>query len=181
MESDFDGEHMKKLIIIVAICLIVLAGGVLTGLYIIGDKLIDEAIDMGIPTIPALATVTTNEVEEDAELTQETQVAQISQAADSSAPTNTTDIDKKSTTKQPVIPVEKMNDIKDKVTAQDKVSAAAMVMSKLSSDEVNQLKDMLSGGLTADEKAKAKSIAFANFSSKEIEEIKEMYTKYMDK
>jgi len=146
---------------------------------------------MSIPTISAEASVPANESGEDALLEEDQQSAQVSQTVTGSssnvaitADNDKTAIatgDKTAQTKQPAISVQKMNEIKNQVTAPEKVTAAVMVMSKLSTAEINQLKSLLAGGLTAEEKAKAKSIAFANFSSKEIEEIKDMYTKYMNK
>lgn len=186
---------MKKFIVIAGIILIVIAAGILGGLYFLGDKIINEAIDMDIQSLSAEATSQVNnklilQPEESAAIqtaegtkqSSADQSASIGQqpAADSGIRPNPQG-GKAEKVKEPVVTVEKMQEIKDEVTPQDKVSAAAMVMSRLTSGDMVKLKSMLKGGLTAEEKAEAKKIAYASFSSEEIKEIKEMYYKYMNK
>lgn len=166
----------KKIIIIAVIVLLLTAGGILTSLYILGDKIIDEAIDMSIPTLSeiqpetaqASAAPTPSVPSESAPSQPAAESTKVAAPAESSAK------------QPPAVTVEKMKEIKEEVTATDKIEAATMVMSKLSTSEIDKLKGMLSGGLTAEEKAEAKKIAFANFTSEEIAKIKEMYTKYMN-
>lgn len=195
---------MKKFIIIALIILVVLASGILAGLYIIGDKIIDEALDMSIPTVSNGSDETDQDVpgttasnapgrgantnddqaaENTGEPPQSIRLSPPSGTEDTAVVPNTFENKDSKTAKEKaqLITVEKMNEIKEQVTAQDKVSAAAMVMSRLSSGEKNKLRGMLSGGLTAEEKAEAKRIAYSHFSSQEITEIKEMYSKYMKK
>ncbi len=181
----------KKVIITIIVVLLIIAGSVLTGLYIIGDKIIDEVIDMemSIPTENQDNTVInpssneenvsdtpTNEGNKHVP-TSETSVAV--STGDKSANVNNVG-EEKNKPSSPVVTVKKMQEVKEKVTPQDKISAAAMVMSKLSSDDIDELQGMLAGGLTAEEKSKAKSIAYSKFSGKEIEEIKKIYHKYMN-
>lgn len=178
---------MKKIIIIVAVCLIVGACGVLTCLYIIGDKIIDETLDIELNDIqletseakPSPATVTSDEVEPEIgqkimqDITSE-QTQTVESTDDNTKPAEG------SANKQPTITLSKMKEVKEQVTAQDKISVAAMVTSKLSTGEIDKLKGMVSGGLTAKEKAEAKRIAFSNFSADEIKKIKEIYYKYIN-
>jgi hypothetical protein len=81
--------------------------------------------------------------------------------------------------KPPVITASKINEVKDKVSATDKMEAAALALSRLKGSDIDELKAMLPGGLTSEEKARAKEIMYDRFSEEEIERIYEMYGKYM--
>jgi hypothetical protein len=78
------------------------------------------------------------------------------------------------------ITVDKINEVKDKVSAADKMEAAALVLKRLSTDEINMLTKMLAGGLTPEEKAQAEKLAYSKFTKDEIEKIRNMYLKYME-
>lgn len=175
---------MKKIILIAALVLIVITSGVLIGLYAIGDKIIDELIETSIPTISATEELA-DEKPVDEKLADEKEINDPDVVELGGKPAlsskNSIAVNESSKEKKQEVTVEKMNEVKDKVTVQDKVAAAAMVMGKLSSSEINKLKGMLSGGLTKEEKEEAKKIAFSNFSNEEIKQIKEMYSKYMTK
>lgn len=173
---------MKKVLIIVAICLVVIAGAVLGGLYFIGDKIIDESIDQAIDQTvnvsePAIETVAESSVSTGTAV----QALQSSPASVSVTSGSTVTASSNNNNNNKAITVEKMKQIKEEVTAKDKVSAATLVMSRLSPSEINQLKSMAAGGLTSEEKQKAISIAYSHFSGEEIKQIKEMYKKYMNK
>ena len=81
--------------------------------------------------------------------------------------------------KEAAITPDKIKDIKDDVTAADKVTAAALVFKRLNTSDIGVLQGMLTGGLSSEEKAKAKNIAYARFTADEIKKIKEIYSKYM--
>jgi hypothetical protein len=74
---------------------------------------------------------------------------------------------------------EKLDDVKDKITASDKVAIAYLVMKKLKQEDIKELTAMAAGGLTPEEKKRAKAIAYSRFSKDEINIIMELYTKYM--
>lgn len=80
---------------------------------------------------------------------------------------------------QPAITVSELETVKDKVTPNDKVYIANMVLKKLTSADIEELMSMLPGGLTPEEKKRAKEIAYSRFSGDEISTIIEMYVKYM--
>ncbi len=80
---------------------------------------------------------------------------------------------------EPVLTPEKIEQIKDEVSAADKISAAALVLKRLSSEDIKVLKDMLDNGLSGADREKAKALAYSRFTEEEIEKIKEMYEKYM--
>lgn len=77
------------------------------------------------------------------------------------------------------IPVQKVKEIKEQISPTDKVEAAALVIKRLSKEDIDTLTQLLSGGITAEEKEKAKEIMFSRFTEEEITRIKEMYIKYM--
>lgn len=87
----------------------------------------------------------------------------------------------KSTTeaKTVVINNDKIVEIKNEVTTEDKLAAAALVLKRLSVNDINELKDMMAGGLSEEEKARAKQLAYSRFTADELAKIKEMYSKYM--
>lgn len=82
------------------------------------------------------------------------------------------------TTKDRMAP-EKIKEIKDKVSAADKMTAAALVLKRLKQSDINKLMKMLEGGLTVDEKDKAKRLVYERFTAEEVAKIKEIYRKYM--
>lgn len=77
------------------------------------------------------------------------------------------------------ITIDKMVEIKEEVTAADKMSAAALVLKRLSAGDIDKLKAMLSGGVSAQETAAAKDMVYKKFNEEEVREIKEIYRKYM--
>jgi hypothetical protein len=79
-----------------------------------------------------------------------------------------------------IIPVDKIQEIKDKVSWTDKITAATIVLDKLTKSDISELQGMLFGGLDKEESQKAKRIAYERFSPEEIEKVKELYYKYMN-
>ena len=76
--------------------------------------------------------------------------------------------------------VEAMKEVKEKVTATDKISAAALLVKRLSSADIKELQSMLPGGVNTAEKKRAMEIVYQKFTQDEIKAIKELYGKYMD-
>lgn len=75
--------------------------------------------------------------------------------------------------------VDQMIEVKDKVTATDKISSAALLVNRLSAADIDELKNMLPGGVDAAEKKRAKEIMYQRFTPEEIETIESLYQKYM--
>jgi hypothetical protein len=69
--------------------------------------------------------------------------------------------------------------IKASVTASDKLAASALVLSKLSGEDIAYLTGLLKDGLTKEEKEAAKQLCFARFGKEDIEKIYALYKKYM--
>ena len=78
-----------------------------------------------------------------------------------------------------VITIEKLESIKNKVTAADKVSIANFVLKKLSKEDIKELTAMVAKGLTPEDKERAKQIAYSRFNKDEIRTIMDLYAKYM--
>lgn len=74
---------------------------------------------------------------------------------------------------------EKLENAKDEITPTDKMTAAKMVLQKLSQSDIDTLTKIAAGGITAEEKAQIKAIVYSRFTQQEINEIKAMYTRYM--
>ena len=77
------------------------------------------------------------------------------------------------------IPPEKIKEIKDRVSAADKMKAGTLVLKRLDPSEIDELVKMLEGGVTREELKKAKELVYERFTADEIAEIKEIYRKYM--
>ncbi|OGO79278.1 MAG: hypothetical protein A2Y23_01520 [Clostridiales bacterium GWB2_37_7] len=74
---------------------------------------------------------------------------------------------------------DKLEDIKESVSASDKMTAAALVISKLSQSDINYLTELSAGGITPEEEEEMKAIVYSKFTEDEIQKIKETYIKYM--
>lgn len=75
--------------------------------------------------------------------------------------------------------IDEMKKAKEDVTATDKISSAALLIKRLSSDDLNELKNMLPGGVNEKEKKRAKEIVYLRFTAEEVKTIWNMYMKYM--
>ena len=76
--------------------------------------------------------------------------------------------------------IDEINEIKDSVTAVDKIETAALMLKRLSSSDIDVLKKMLAGGVSGEEKNEAKKLVYQKFTEEEVEAIKEIYKKYMN-
>lgn len=158
---------IKKILIALTVVIVFIAGVASVALYKIGDMVFDEVID--------------------------TQIAELEQtiadpAAETPAPIAKDPIPSTtSTTAQPedktdaVISVtkEKLEEVKDSVAPTDKMSAAKLVLNKLSQSDISNLTKLAAGGITPEEKEEVKAIVYSRFTPEEIEEIKALYIKYM--
>lgn len=194
---------MKKIIIIVLISLVVLSGVVVTVMYKMGEKFLDEMMFTDIGNVQSLE----NQVENDKSNDNNTTSNVNKPDSDIKEPVSQTEVDnpivnnenigtkaddqkkqelaptiekpkvepKKQLTPQEIV------DIKEEITFSDKMTAATMVMKKLAPSDINELQGMLVGGITPEEKEKIKQLVNIKFSDKEIKKIKEMYHKYLNK
>lgn len=193
---------MKKVILIIVLCVIAISGVILVVMYNMGDRLIAEAIRSDLLAEENTTADQPVEAKKDVENSQEQNVGTTNGSNPTTGPTDnskTVDTssevavspdankpkadkpkaDKPKEQTKAVLPDVKLNEIKNEVSATDKIGAAALAIKRLSSSDISQLKGMLAGGLSEEELAKAKAMAYARFSEKEIEQIKEMYAKYM--
>jgi len=189
---------MKKVIIIIIAVLLIIKTVTIIGLNKIGDEIIDGLIDSELASIGqteqsvevkqnnAEKTIDSNEGQNPSQTDSPT--ASSSEVASQNA--SSTDVDNldenksagtkvKDKTETKIITVEKANEIKEQVTTKDKVTAAALVVKRLSSEDISELKELMNGGLTAEKKKEAVKIAYERFTAEEIVQIKELYHKYM--
>ncbi len=184
---------MKKVIIIIIAVLLLITTISVIGLNKIGDEIIDGMIDSELASIEQ--TEQNTAVEQGSTADSDNNQGNITSQADTSVNSNGEAIAKNSgkiasensasstgtqvKDKTKVITAQKVKDIKDQVTEGDKMTAAALVLKRLSSDDISTLKGLMNGGLTAEKKKEAVKIAYARFTPEEIVQIKELYHKYM--
>lgn len=157
---------MKKIIAVTLVILLTAALGIFAGLYYVGNKIVDETINEGIALLEDMGPELGN-IDGDASKSPAASEGSGSEKA------------KAGNGQKKSLSAEKLNEVKKKITAQDKMTAGAIVMSKLSTGDIKELKDMLAGGLTEEEKDKAQKMVVDKFTSEDIEKLKEMYKKYM--
>jgi len=73
---------------------------------------------------------------------------------------------------------DKPSELSKKVDLSDRAEAIAIVSSKLTSGDMNRLRQLAQGGFTPEEKKEAKAIVKARLSSEEIKRLKALYYKY---
>lgn len=171
---------LKRIVIVLIILILVVGGAVFAGMYYIGDMAIDSALDSLVqpetkpdPSGQASGNITggANEAvgsgqsgkRSSTEPVQETDGSKSAPAE--SDPLHFTD--------------ENVQAIKDQVTLNDKLLASKIVLSKLTSDELNYLTGLLAGGVTDEEFSEAKQFALKKFSKEDISEIYSIYKKYV--
>ncbi len=180
---------MKKVVLIIILCVFAVGGVALVVMYNLGDRLIAEAIlndllseENTAADQPVESTKGTENLQEqrtDNKL-QPVETTNSHEAAENTDASNKDNVDKPepSEPKKPALLDAQVNEIKDEVSASDKITAAALAIKRLSSSDINTLKGMLAGGLSEEELSKAKALAYARFTKDEIAQIKEMYARY---
>lgn len=73
---------------------------------------------------------------------------------------------------------EQLEQIKEKISAADKVYLTSTVLTKLDPSTVQDLLKMAEGGLTGEEAQKAEIIIKQNFSAEELQKLQGLYAKY---
>ena len=87
--------------------------------------------------------------------------------------------DKENNVKLPAFTVDDIEAIKNRVTVEDRIKAALLVLRKLSPGDIALLKSMLKGGISVEEKEQAKQLVYSRFNDEEVQQIKEIYRKYI--
>jgi hypothetical protein len=189
---------MKKIIISIAIALVVIAGIALMVLYNLGDRMIEEGIEQALNESLEQEDLLTEAENPGAGSVQEqtntgpagSQQANESQGqGNTAASTSTQDAGEKGTGNQPkqnaapapkpAISRDQIVEVKDRVSAIDKISAGTLILKRLSPSDLSELKGMLSNGVSSEEKSRAKAMVYQRFTPDEVKEIKAMYSKYM--
>jgi hypothetical protein len=188
---------MKKVLIIAVAIILILSGTAITALYYIGDKMINAVLDDEISALleePSTAlqpgqnpgasdNASAIDTSEDSapEAPQDSTASKDRPQLPSVTKDNKGGSDAKNSGNKIQYTVEQMNKIKDKVTAADKISSAALLVKRLTPADIQELKNMLAGGISAAEKKRAKEIMHQRFTKDEIAYIQDMYDRYMDK
>lgn len=197
----------KRLITTTLTILLIIIGIASLVLYKLGDTIFEEVIDSQINALEAAMEQTPieNQIPANPDAAyangstqapniEQTQNTASNNTQETSTTTNPTSAQKPNvnnqipTSTQPQeakapnmqITIDKLENVKDSVTPADKMSAAAMVLKKLSQADIDTLTKMVAGGITQEEKEKIKAIVYARFTQEEIRQIKAMYVKYMN-
>lgn len=196
---------MKKVIIIIIAVLLLITTISVIGLNRIGDEIIDSMIDSELASIEQTELNTAvkqdnTDISDNSDNSdnsdindnkQENKASPTDTLVNNNGETNAQNSDKVAAensasstgnevkNKPKVITAQKVKEIKDQVTEIDKMTAATLVIKRLSSDDISTLKGLMNGGLTAEKKKEAVKIAYARFTPEEIVQIKELYHKYM--
>lgn len=72
----------------------------------------------------------------------------------------------------------KVEDVKKNTTASERSEIMKMVMSKLSSSDIAYLQGLASDGISSEDMQAAKTLAYSRFSASEIQKLKDYYYKY---
>lgn len=181
----------KKIILATLVGFVFIAGITLLVLYKIGDRVFDEvlqqqmqAIEQGIDLSEVTPTLTPTPTPAQTPTPTVTPASDNNKAQGGDAPATpqpTPTPALPEPTLPPVITVQELEKVKDNVSAADKISVAAMVLTKLSQSEITTLTKLASGGITAEEKEELKKVLNSKFTEAEIEKIKVLYDKYMGK
>ncbi|MCX7748536.1 MAG: hypothetical protein N2645_16860 [Clostridia bacterium] len=78
------------------------------------------------------------------------------------------------------ISAKKIKEIEEKISFEDKTSALSIVNDSLTSEQIDEITDMLSGGITAEEEEKIKAMLKKSLSKDQKGEVKGLYNKYDD-
>lgn len=174
----------RKLILIILINIIIIAGIAGETLYKLGDEVFDEVLEVQIDQIDKVV----KETQSDSNKEEQAITVTASPINKESKPSTTVKKPKKSLGSEPQISKlsselqiskEKLEEIKESITPSDKIVAAALVLAKLDQSDIKELTDLSVGGITSEEKEKMKTIVYSRFTEEEIEKIKGMYIKYM--
>lgn len=167
-----------------------MAGSAVFTLYYIGNKIVDETLDESFFNTPNLSasssapSVTPTPIpnfsrgnnsspaNNISQITTPTSATNIPSSKNSSAPAVSQIIS------APIITKKDIQEIKNNITASDKIFIASKVVSKISPEEMTQFKAMASDGLTTNEKSNIRSIVYSRFNSEDISRLKEIYYRY---
>lgn len=76
------------------------------------------------------------------------------------------------------VTADEINEKSKAVTTKDKLTAAEIIFSNLTKEDINRIRDLSSGGFTSQEKQVVKSILLSRLSSEEYQQIYAMVKKY---
>jgi hypothetical protein len=168
---------LKKKIAIAISAVLLIASIVLLGLYQMGGMILDSAIDSALADTASGSDLPTGTDAGSSTSAPEMQTSEAVPGAENSTALSQ-NANKTTGTDSIDYSTEQIKEIKDTVAPADQISISAMVLSKLSPDDVSYLSGLLQGGLTKEEKQAAKKLCYARFSSDEIKKICDYYKEY---
>ena len=77
-------------------------------------------------------------------------------------------------------PKQKAEDIEKQISRSDRSAMMRLIVKRLSTDDINYLAGLLSGGLTPEKLSAAKKLAISRFPADELKQIRAYYKKYME-
>ncbi len=188
----------RKILITIFACIFLIVGVSSVVLYKLGDRIFNEMIDAQIGEIEkamASGDIDSNTPSSPNNQSASPQGAGQTDTASGNNQANPTDQPKINDSTNPQasstpqsenkpaetlqVTKEKLENIKDSISASDKVTAATMVVSRLSQSDIKHITEMTAGGINAQEKKELLNIVYSRFTPDEINKIKEMYSKYM--
>ena len=191
---------MKKIVLIILLAIILLGSLTTLTLYNIGGFVLDGAIDNALITKETDLTVTDQNGKQEplpdadqnanqqgtaddvSDSTNNTQTSNTEAKNTDANSTDTNNSSKSQVMEQPNVPLyteKQVEELKADISAKDKIAVSTMVLSKLSSTDIQYLTGLLADGLTEAEKAAAKKLCYERFSKKDIETIYSFYKKYV--
>lgn len=167
---------MKKTIVIIISSIVLITGISFVIVYNIGEMVLNDIIS--------------NEINNDFNVVDSTVEDKDNNGQNDSAVDSNNDSSKNSnidekpdsddkTRPKKKITVKEIEEIKNSITGTDKLSAAMIVIKRLSITEINTLKNIMSNGITLEEKKEAKRIIYSKFTQGEIATLKAIYRKYI--
>lgn len=183
---------MKKLIYTIISILVIIIFCITFFLYKVGDKVVDELFNNTMELDQAYSNHGTdpripynkNKNEESSNIKTSSEKKSI----DSTEHENTkieefssksSSLDSYDHSKAMTVPSkEKLQEIKNNITAADKIFIASSVLQKFTSEEISQMQNMAQNGLDTKEKAVIKKIVSARLTKDDITRLKQMYYKY---
>ncbi|MEN8906600.1 MAG: hypothetical protein ABF289_11635 [Clostridiales bacterium] len=175
---------MKKIVISVVIVVILIITGMITGLYFVGDKIVEEALLGDVDEMLDDEMLVDDSLDIDSEKDQQKKSKDKYTSDSENITTDDENSNQKSeaektqtSEKKNVISVDNMKKANENITKKEKVKVAATVVKRLSISEMSDLKGMAKGGLSNDEKSKAKDIIYNKFTEEEVENMKDLYLK----
>ncbi len=171
---------MKKAIVIILSSIVLITGITFVIVYNIGEMVLDDVISNEINNdynvVDSTVENDKNSVQNDDNDNGNNELVNNSGNVNDNKTTDDS-IAKKKPKKR--ITLNEIKDIKNKITTTDKLTAAIIVLKRLSFAEINTIKNSMVGGITPEEKKEIRRIVYSKFTSDEINTLHKIFRKYV--